>query len=150
MGKDQTEKSRYHSPYSPGAYVTAVQYIIELICEKRAVSLKKDLPIQFWKNKEWASFFTSQLKLCHGLLKKYDEKAIIAAIQDDEAWNAYSLTAFRLWLKPVLERHEARIKVQKERESKRQTVIDRSTILSKPRQAKATKKSLLDKLKELE
>ena len=41
--------SKYPSRYSDGKKVTAAQYITELICEKRAVKDKKELPNNFWK-----------------------------------------------------------------------------------------------------
>ena len=48
MGKERTEKSRYSSRYSPSAYVTGPQYILELICERKAKRENIDLPIKFW------------------------------------------------------------------------------------------------------
>jgi hypothetical protein len=77
MAEERTEKSSYPSPYSPGGWVTGPQYIIELICESKARREKKDLPIQFWHLKEWASYFKSQLRCVYKLLKTYDERAVI-------------------------------------------------------------------------
>ncbi len=76
MGKERTEKSRYPSKYS-GGFVTGVQYIIELVCERKAQREKKDLPIKFWNLPEWANYYKSQLRSCHKLVKEYGEKAII-------------------------------------------------------------------------
>ena len=143
----QTEKSRYPSPYSPGKFVTAAQYIIELICENRAASLKKDLPTQFWKDKEWQSFYKMQLRACHKMLKEYDERAIIKALKDDRCRKTWSLRA--PWLKEIIKEKQAEIEVKKQKDIENQTVINRDTTLSKPRQKK-TKKSLLDRLEELE
>ena len=74
MSKEQTEKSRYQSRYSPDQFVSAAQYIIELVCERKAQLEERDLPVQFWKQPEWEKYFKMQLRKCHALLKKYDEK----------------------------------------------------------------------------
>ena len=108
MPKGQTEKSRYPSRYSPQKFVTAAQYILELVCEKRALKDKKELPIKFWNLPEWASLFKSQLRKCHALLKQYDEKAIIAAIKGS---NIYSLHA--PWITQECDKHQGILEAQK-------------------------------------
>jgi len=100
MAQSQTEKSSYPSRYSPGAFVTAAQYIIELVCERKAAQNCVDLPMKFWKQKEWAGFFRSQLRKCHKLLKSYDAQAIIEALQDKQCKNVYSL--FAPWLEDII------------------------------------------------
>ena len=81
MGKEQTNKSRYPSRYSPGGFVTAAQYIIELTCENQAHYRKTELPAKFWNLPEWNNTFKRYLRQVQVLLKKYDEKAIIRAIR---------------------------------------------------------------------
>lgn len=93
MSENQTEKSRYPSKYSAGNYVTAAQYITELICEKLAKKQKKVLIQQFWKNSDWSKFYKQQILAAYGLLKLYPEKAIIAALKAKASWNVYSLRA---------------------------------------------------------
>jgi hypothetical protein len=107
MGKQRTSKSTYPSLYSPEGYVTAAQYIIELICEKKAKTEKKDLPIRFWRLDEWSKFYKSQLRKTHSLLKKYDEKAIIGGLRDKKAWNIYSL--FAPWLEDIIKEHQVQL-----------------------------------------
>jgi len=85
----QTDKSRYPSRYSPGKFITEAQYILELVCEKKAKVDKKELPIHFWDLPEWQAFFKMQLRRVHTLLKKYDMKAILAAI--NKCWKLYSI-----------------------------------------------------------
>ena len=46
MTKKRTNKSQYPSRYSPGGWVSAPQYITELICEKKAQKDQKELPKQ--------------------------------------------------------------------------------------------------------
>lgn len=80
MPTQQTSKSKYPSRYSPQKFVTAAQYILELVCEKQALYQKKELPAQFWKLPEWQTIFVRQLRRVHSLLKKYPESAIIATV----------------------------------------------------------------------
>lgn len=77
MAKQRTEKSKYPSKYSPNNWVTGPQYILELVCERKAIREETDLPIKFWNLPEWANYYKSQLRVCHRLVKKYNEKAII-------------------------------------------------------------------------
>lgn len=82
MAKEQTEKSKYPSRYSPGAYVTESQYIIELVCEQIAIKRKIELPIKFWNLKEWQLTFRAQTKAVNELLKKYSGKAIMKMVRE--------------------------------------------------------------------
>lgn len=90
MSKEQTEKSRYPSRYSPGGFVTSAQYIIELVCENQARYRKTELPIKFWNLPEWANTFKRYLRKVHALLKQYDEKAIIRAVQKNKICTLFS------------------------------------------------------------
>lgn len=112
MGKKFTEKSRYPSLYSPGGFVTGAQYILELICEKKAKNEGKDLQVKFWQDEEWAAYFKQQLRAVHSLLKKYSEKAIIDALRDKRCFRTYSLRA--PWLKAIIEEKQKIIDVKRE------------------------------------
>ena len=144
----QTEKSKYPSRYSPAKFVTVAQYIIELICEKKAATQKVDLPIKFWNLPEWQLFFKSQLRKCHSLLKKYHEKAIIRALKDKETSRIYSLHA--PWLMPVIERYQKIVtrEIANIQEASIQPVVKSDTIpITRKRQ---TRNSPLSKLKNLD
>jgi len=93
MSKLRTEKSRYPSRYSPQKFVTAAQYIVELACERKAKKENKDLPTQFWKLKEWATFYRSQVNTSNSLIKKYGEASVIAALKNKASAWMYSLRA---------------------------------------------------------
>ena len=80
---------KYPSRYSPGKSVTEAQYIAELMCEKRALSLHRDLPVQFWKLEEWKGYYMYQIRLAYKLLRKYDCSIILKAI--GEIYNVFSL-----------------------------------------------------------
>jgi len=93
MTKKRTDKSQYPSRYSPGGWVSAPQYITELICEKKAQKDQKELPIKFWEIKEWRNYYRYQITLANKLLKEFAADAIIAALKDKRCWKTYSLRA---------------------------------------------------------
>lgn len=130
MAKEQSKKNKYPSLYSPGGWVREDQYIIELICEKKAKLDKKDLPVQFWKQKEWEKFFKSQLRICQKLLKKYPAKAIISALKDKRSWSIYSLYA--PWFEDIVKSHDNKqISVKEEKPQMTQGSFRRNSKLSK-------------------
>ena len=96
MAKNRTEKSRYPSRYSPEGWVSASQYITELICEKKARVDKKELPIKFWEIKDWCKYYKYQITLANKLIKSHGEDVVIAALKDNRCWSTYSLRAPRL------------------------------------------------------
>lgn len=145
MAKDQTDKSRYQSRYS-SSFVTAAQYITELICEKHAKYNKKDLMHEFWKLPEWAKHFRQQIPTASKLLTKYSASAIIQALQSKAAWNIYSLRAPHLI--PLIEQEEVIVKAKIESLANA-APIERADVNEKPIEKKG-KPSLKDKLMELE
>lgn len=89
MAKTRSEVSRYPSKYSPKGWVTSAQFICELLCEKKAANKGDgDLPLQFWKQKEWQAYFAFQSKHVNKLLETYDPEAIINAIKKRNIWSA--------------------------------------------------------------
>jgi len=121
MAKEQTDKSRYPSRYSPGGYVTGAQYVIELACEQRARKEKKDLPIRFWNLPEWSLIFKAQLKAVHILLKKYSIKAIIKVVQEKKydnlrpKWVEADVEQAQLLLNTIVEKEGSSSKVSEVR-----------------------------------
>lgn len=92
MAKQQTEKSRYPSIYGGAdCFVTGAQYIIELIAQKYGKLKKIDLPLKFWKEEKWASFYKRWLRQTHKILKDYDERAVIRALKSKESGLRWSL-----------------------------------------------------------
>jgi hypothetical protein len=93
MAKERTEKSKYPSRYSLNGWVTAAQWIVEFISEKKAKQEKKELPVQFWKLPEWNKFYRSQIHTANALVKKHGELAVIAALKHKDSWWMHSLRA---------------------------------------------------------
>ena len=87
----RTDKCRYESRYSPNKYVTAAQYINELICEHKARFDKTELPIQFWHLPQWKAFFMRNLRKIHKLLREFHELAVIKAVKSQSFSNCYSI-----------------------------------------------------------
>ena len=84
---------KYTSKYSNGKTVSVAQYITELICENKAKKDKLDLHYRFWTTKSWSVFYRNQIASANQLIKKYDPKAIIAALRHTDAEKIYSLRA---------------------------------------------------------
>lgn len=140
MPKKQTEKSRYPSKYSPQKYVTAAQYICELICEKKAASEGKTLPTFFWRLKEWKSFFSSNLRITHATLKKYDERAIIKTLRNSGKW--WSLRS------PIMQ--EKICAAHKELQRKAEDVTEYKRVTKTNVRDRSVKKNRLSILEELD
>lgn len=145
MAKERTKKSRYESRFSK-SYVTAAQYITELICEKYARCNGHDLVQEFWKKPEWAKHYRAQIPSAYTLLKKYDAAAIILALQAKEAWNIYSLRAPHLI--PLIEREQVTVTIKKENLMNAKPLEVATGEVTFRKEEK--KKSAIDKLEELE
>lgn len=145
MGKERTDSSKYPSRYAPNKWITPAQYITELICEKKAQKDKKDLPIEFWKLPEWRKFFQQQVLAANGLLKIYDVKAIIRALNNKNAWSIYSLRAPHL---DDLIKAEQRL-LEIEQEKMKDSSVERQSVVSKPRE-QIVKKNTLSKLRDID
>ena len=90
MSKKKTSSSKYFSK-SAGGYVTAAQYITELICEALTRKKKPPLGAKFWKNPEWAKTYRNQIASANKLLSKFSVVSVISALKDERARSAYSL-----------------------------------------------------------
>lgn len=95
---------KYPSRYSNGKTVSAAQYITEIICEKRAKKLNKDLHYRFWLNKEWAAFYRNQIATANKLLTEYSDIAIVKALNNKQSDGIYSLRAPHL--KPIIDQEQ--------------------------------------------
>lgn len=137
MAKEQTDKSRYPSRYSPGGYVTGAQYVIELACEQLARKQKKDLPIRFWNLPEWSLIFKAQLKAVHILLKKYSIKAIIKVVQEKKydnlrpKWVEADIEQAQLLLNTIVEKEGSSSKVSEVRNQEEIKIPEKRIVKNK-------------------
>ena len=91
MPRNQTVKSAYRSAYG-GGFISASQYIAEILCEKLAIKQSKRLFFKFWNDKEWKKFFLYQITLANRLLKKFSASDIIKAIKSGDEYSLKSYT----------------------------------------------------------
>jgi len=133
----------YPSKYSNGKYVSAAQYITELICENKAKRDKEDLHYRFWLSKKWEKYFRNQIASSHKLLQTYSPQAIIGALKSDKAKNTYSLRS--PFLKTIIEEQE---KVLESKNSSLNISFDRSS--DKKFETNKNIKGLLSKLEDID
>lgn len=135
--------NQYPSKYSNGKYVSAAQYITELICENKAQKDKLDLHYRFWVNPVWEKYYRNQIASAHALLKKYSAKAIIMALNDIKASKIYSLRAPHLV--PIIEQKESIIQTQNT-ELTRNFCRNNTTF----RRSKDSKNNIINKLEDID
>jgi hypothetical protein len=144
MAKKRTEKSKYPSRYSPNGWVHAAQYVTELICEKKAQTEKKELPLKFWELKEWLKFYRYQITLANKLIKEYGEHVVISSLNDKRMWKCYSLRS--PFLKNVLEEYKSKQEIA----AKIAKSVEYDFSKKEKFDSSNKKKSIISKLKDLE
>lgn len=143
MAKNRTNKSRYPSRYSPNGWVSAPQYITELVCEKKAQKEKKELPMKFWEIKEWCKYYRYQITIANKLIKEFGEESVIAALRDNRCWSTYSLRS--PFLKKIIE--EKSKEVIERPANTEYNIKDSEEVKHKTNN---TKKSIISKLRDLD
>lgn len=141
--QNKNKLNKYLSKYSNGKYVSASQYITEIICEHLALKNKKDLHYRFWINKDWEKFYKSQIFSANKLLSKYTDKAIIAALKTPEGQKIYSLRAPHLIDIILKQEHILSIK-----NNELNVSIERNTESKGVKQSKKT--NIFDRLKDID
>lgn len=137
-------QEKYISKYSNGKEITAAQYITEIICEHWAKQNQKDLHYRFWStSKEWAKHYKGQITTANKLVKKYNPKAIIKALNDPKASRIYSLRAPHL--SAIIEHYEKVLQEQSEELTKN---FQRKQDVKFEKQK--VKKNIISKLRDLE
>lgn len=93
-----------------GGMIMPAQYIVELICEKKAFCDKKHLPNQFWDLAEWHMFFKKWVRPANKFVKEFGAEAVINALQDKKSgkrWSLYTEAMVKL-----IKEHAKKIKEQ--------------------------------------
>ena len=119
MAKSRSDNNNYPSRYSPNvdaqgyAWVSGRQYIVELICENKALKDKyatgsaKELPRGFYtkelKLTEWQKFYTEQInnRSLTKLIEKHTIDKIIAFLRD----NKYIVSLRPKWVHEKLDQY---------------------------------------------
>ena len=114
MAKTRSDNSHYPSRYSPDvdkegfAWVTGRQYIVELICENKALREKKDLPRGFYTKSlnlpVWQKFYQQQIqnRSLTKLINTHGIDKIIAFLRD----NKYIISLRPKWVHTKLEEYK--------------------------------------------
>jgi hypothetical protein len=146
-----TEKSQYKSRWG-GDFVSAPQYIAELMCERIASARKQSLVPKFWNTTTWKKVYYQQIIAANTVLKLYSPEAVIAAISKTR--NVLSLRS--TWFNDVILAEQDRInKVKVKVEIGAAKLIEppkTQPVIEKPREAFVPKSNnnLIKKLKDLE
>lgn len=135
---------KYISKYSNGKYVTAAQFITELICENKAKQEKKDLYFKFWTTKEWSAFYRNQISSANKLVKQYNPQAIVRALKTTQASKIYSLRAPHLI--PIIEQECELLEKENQQLTKDYDRNNNKTFSNSTN----NRKSIVSKLKEIE
>ena len=151
MAKTRSDDRPYPSRYSPDvdeqgyAWVTGRQYIVELICENKALKEKKDLPRGFYTKGldlvAWQKFYQQQInnRSLTKLIKTHTIDKIIAFLRD----NKYIMSLRPKWVHEKLAQYKYIPKtesVKLEYDLKETHSFDSNN----------SKKSILSRLEELE
>jgi hypothetical protein len=145
MAKEQNKFAKYPSKYAQDTWVSAAQYIAEIMCERRGQSLNRDLPNHFWNLPEWKQFYFYQLSLARKLLEEFDPKAVIGTLLQPEFKFVYSLKLKKL--RPAIVEankiiRESFLVPKKPEEKAVDNAMHKRDIFKKP--------NTIDRLKELE
>jgi hypothetical protein len=146
--KERSEKRKFPSSYN-GGWITAAQYIVELLCVLMTKRNKKQLKDNFWQEDPWNKFYKRQVPLANELLKEYDIDAITRTLKDKRCYNIRSLGANWL-IDPILKEKQRELDLIKEQNKQNtQDTQEKTPTNLKPRAVRSNKKSLFTTLKDL-
>lgn len=149
MSDKQDKIHCYPSPRGDSRWVTATQYLAELMCIRRAKADKKELPHLFFKTKPWDAIYRFQVASANRIVKLLDPektgsgaKALSRFLKSERGKNAYSLAG--KWIMPFVEAiHRELLNEQPKKEL--QPIVTEIPF-EKPRVAFAEKQSLISKI----
>jgi hypothetical protein len=135
---------KFKSKFS-GFEVSAPQYLAELMCIRLAKKNNLPLPDKFWNTKEWRMPYKQQLMAAHALLKVYNARAVVAAVNRKEVSWMYSLRYDGL--KQLIIEEQAKLERIEEKISKIEIPVENTTI-NKPQKPFSPKNNRINKLDE--
>lgn len=123
--------------------ITAAQYLAEKVVEREAHKKKVNLSSHWWNQKAWKNKFKSQVTKSYQLLKTYDLKAILRAL-DKNPW-CYTLRTNAI----LFEIKKQQRILEKEREKlEKSATLSTTNVDSIPH--RVGQKSKLGKLRDIE
>ena len=137
--------NKYNSIYSPNKTCNALQYICELLCQKKADFDKIRLPTRFWDTMPaWDRYFKKNLRRVAKLLKIYDERAIINVLRGPKFDNRYSI--FTEYAETIMVKEQEKINLARAVEK---NIVVRPDVNQQPRRQNV-RQGVLGKLAELD
>jgi hypothetical protein len=108
MASKRSAASKYPSKYGKSRWVTAAQWLAELMCERRARAERKTLPPEFWKDGFWGAVYRQQVAAANRLMRRFDQDgsgtgaaAVSAFLRGERGRTCYSLAG--AWVVPLVE-----------------------------------------------
>jgi hypothetical protein len=149
MAAKETEHSRYKSKFG-GGFITAAQFLAEMMCERVEGRKGKHLRWKFWDLPAWKKRYLAQVLQAQRLLKEYDASAIFRALRTREGKVVYSLSA--KFLLPMIVAEQDKLDLQKAARAKMSPPPGPPPVETKwtPPPSFAEKKSIIYKLREVE
>ena len=137
--------SKYPSIFSPGKECGELQYICELLCQKKADFDKVRLPPRFWDTlPSWERYFKKNLRKVAKLLKIYDARAIINVLRSPAFKNRFSI--FTEYADNLIKKEQDKIILAQKIEK---TVVVVPDVTQKPRRQN-TQQGIIGKLSQLD
>ncbi len=144
-GSERGQATTYRSRYAAG-WISAPQYLAEMMCERAARHTGKELPAGFWSLPEWKRLFGLQLRLANALLAEFSAEAILRTLRSETGKKAYSLGA--PWLRRLMVVEENLLRRQASMRPKEVAPAPVADDGCGPRQPYVQRPSLLDKLRD--
>lgn len=108
MPKKRSEASPYESKYaSPGTWISAAQWLAEMLCARQAALRKEALPHYFWRLSQFEPEFRKQLRFANALFKLYRPAAVGIALRTPRGKKIYSLG--NPWFDEEVKRADAKL-----------------------------------------
>lgn len=141
--RKRTEKSKYKHQ-STGEYCTCAAYVAEMMCMRNAENKNQgSLPYKFWSKKPWDWTFRRQINAAYKLLKQFSEEALVKAINSKEFSRIFSLNHPKAFA--IIKKYQ--LLLDEQASSRQDIEVNKN---AKHRKMKFGKKSLLNKMRELE
>jgi hypothetical protein len=131
---------KYKSRFT-GEYVSAHQYIAEIVVKRKADYNREALPFKYWniKDNKWAKEYKIQVVHSGKLISKYSSSAIISAL-DIYHW------CYSLGNKTFLDEVKRQQKILDERDKQPKQEVNTDSIDKEVKQTFKKKKGILGKL----
>lgn len=131
---------KYKSRFT-GEYVSAHQYIAEIVVKRKADYNKEALPFKYWniKDNKWAKEYKTQVVHSGKLISKYSSSAIISAL-DIHHW------CYSLGNRTFLDEVNRQQKILDDREKQPKPEVNKDSIDKEIKQIFKKKKGIFGKL----